>query len=270
MNHGFGSRLREQRVRQHVDLRAIAAETKISESLLEALEEDDVSRWPSGIFRRAFIRAYAQAIHLNPDEVVREFLACFPDPLETVDTVAVAASVHAKGISDSSIDLSRAAAPRARAVGRRPAPVDPSLAAVAHLCGALARSLHAGEVPPLLEEAARIIGAAGLLLWRWEPQIAALQPWIGHGYPDAVIAQLPAVTRDDDNAVAAAFRGSGTHVVNGVGEMSGAVAVPLLASTGCVGVMALEFRNGGEQRESVRAVAEIIAAQLVHLVPHIQ
>jgi hypothetical protein len=159
---------------------------------------------------------------------------------------------------------------RARAVGRRQIAVDPSLAAVAHLCGAMARLLHAGEAPPLLEELSRIVGAAGLLLWRWEPQLEALRPLIGHGYPDAVMVQLPAVSRDDDNAVAAAFRASDTHIVNGVGEMSGAVAVPLLASGGCVGVLALEFRNGGEQRERVRAVAEIVAAQLVHLIPHIQ
>ena len=74
MPQSFGTRLRRHRERQHIDLASIAAETKIALPLLEGLEADNVSHWPSGIFRRAFIRAYAQAIGLQPDEVVREFL----------------------------------------------------------------------------------------------------------------------------------------------------------------------------------------------------
>ena len=49
--------------------------------LLEGLEHDDVSRWPSGIFRKSFIRAYAEAIGLDPEPIVREFLERHPDPL---------------------------------------------------------------------------------------------------------------------------------------------------------------------------------------------
>jgi hypothetical protein len=61
-------------------LSSISANTKISVTLLQALERDDVSRWPGGIFRRAFIRAYAEGIGLDPDDVTREFLERFPDP----------------------------------------------------------------------------------------------------------------------------------------------------------------------------------------------
>ena len=76
----FGPRLRQERERRQISLTSIAENTKISRSLLEALERDDVSRWPTGIFRRSFVRAYAQAIGLNPDDVVREFLERFADP----------------------------------------------------------------------------------------------------------------------------------------------------------------------------------------------
>jgi hypothetical protein len=47
--------------------------------------------------------------------------------------------------------------------------------------------------------------------------------------------------------------------------MTGALAVPLMASNGCIGVLAVEFRNGGEHRGAVRNVATILAAQLVTL-----
>ena len=76
----FGPRLRQERERRQISLTSIAENTKISRSLLEALERDDVSRWPTGIFRRSFVRSYAQAIGLDPEEVVREFLERFPDP----------------------------------------------------------------------------------------------------------------------------------------------------------------------------------------------
>ena len=98
MRESFGARLRQRREDQQIELSAIAEQTKIKLSLLEALERDDVSRWPSGIFRRAFVRAYADAIALPPDEVVREFLDRYPDPLEDPATASFEA------VADSASD----------------------------------------------------------------------------------------------------------------------------------------------------------------------
>jgi transcriptional regulator with XRE-family HTH domain len=78
----FGARLRMERERRRITLASIAANTKIGRHLLEGLERGQVTRWPSGIFRRSFIRAYAQAVGLDPDEIAREFLARFPDPAD--------------------------------------------------------------------------------------------------------------------------------------------------------------------------------------------
>jgi transcriptional regulator with XRE-family HTH domain len=75
----FGLRLRAERERRRITLESIAANTKISIGLLRALERDDVSRWPGGIFRRSFVRAYAEAIGLDADETVAEFTQQFPD-----------------------------------------------------------------------------------------------------------------------------------------------------------------------------------------------
>ena len=55
----LGARLRAERLRRNVSIASIAESTKILGALLEGLEHDDVSRWPSGLYRRAFIRAYA-------------------------------------------------------------------------------------------------------------------------------------------------------------------------------------------------------------------
>src|ERR1700752_5378864 len=94
MSQSFGARMRRRREEQQIALATIAEQTKIKISLLEALERDDVSHWPSGIFRRAFIRAYAHAIGLEPDVIVREFLDLYPDPIEIVDTLQVASSAE--------------------------------------------------------------------------------------------------------------------------------------------------------------------------------
>ena len=75
----FGARLRRERERRQIALSSIAANTKIGLGLLQALERDDLSRWPSGIFRRAFIRAYAQAAGLDPVAITHEFLEQYPD-----------------------------------------------------------------------------------------------------------------------------------------------------------------------------------------------
>lgn len=76
----FGARLRHEREKRNISIASIAQRTKILGALLEGLENEDVSRWPTGIYRRAFIRAYATAIGLDPEPVVKEFMARFPDP----------------------------------------------------------------------------------------------------------------------------------------------------------------------------------------------
>ena len=74
----LGSDLRRERERRGLALRSISENTKVSIALLEGLEADDISRWPGGIFRRAFVRAYAQCVGLDADDVIRRFEKQFP------------------------------------------------------------------------------------------------------------------------------------------------------------------------------------------------
>jgi cytoskeletal protein RodZ len=74
----FGSRMRHAREQRGVSLRQIADATKISVSQLEALERNDISRLPGGIFSRAFVRSYAVEVGADPEQTVRDFLAQFP------------------------------------------------------------------------------------------------------------------------------------------------------------------------------------------------
>ena len=81
----FGEWLRRQRERRGVTLKALADQTKVSAALFAGLERGDCSRWPSGIYSRAWIRNYALAIGLDPELTSERFSQCFaetafPDP----------------------------------------------------------------------------------------------------------------------------------------------------------------------------------------------
>ena len=75
----FGTTMRHLREERGVSLRQIADATKISVNALEALERNDISRLPGGIFSRAFVRAYANEVGLDPETTVRDFMVQFPD-----------------------------------------------------------------------------------------------------------------------------------------------------------------------------------------------
>ena len=42
------------------------------------LENNDFSKWPGGLFARAFIRDYARVVGLDPDELVDDFCRLYP------------------------------------------------------------------------------------------------------------------------------------------------------------------------------------------------
>lgn len=73
----IGTRLREARQRRGITLRDISNVTKISMYLLEGIDRNDIARLPGGIFRRAYLRAYATEVGLNPEQVVSEYRAQF-------------------------------------------------------------------------------------------------------------------------------------------------------------------------------------------------
>ena len=100
-----GRTLREARERRGVSLRQIANATKIAMSALEALERNDISRLPGGIFSRAFVRSYAIEVGLDPDTTIQDFIAQFPH-----DSVIAGhpASTHAE--DHQAIDSDRRAA----------------------------------------------------------------------------------------------------------------------------------------------------------------
>ncbi len=92
----FGSVLKIARERRGMTLRDVSRITKISMTVLEALESNDIARVPAGIFGRSFVRSYATEVGLDPTETVEAFLDAFPEkrPGESRQSAEKAASEH--------------------------------------------------------------------------------------------------------------------------------------------------------------------------------
>ena len=144
-------------------------------------------------------------------------------------------------------------------------PMTPDLQMAAALCTDLSRMANTDELPALLERAAALLNASGIIVWVLDGSGTALRPAAGHGYPARTLAKMGKIACDGDNATAAAFRGVQMQVVPG-GGTSGALVAPLLSPTSCVGVMSAELQQGWETSDAVQATASIIAAQLATLV----
>ena len=83
----FGPNLRRIRLQRGVTIEQIAERTNIAEDLLEGLERNDFSEWPTGIFARAYVRQYAYSIGVDPDATVDEFCREFPQGDRRVEAV---------------------------------------------------------------------------------------------------------------------------------------------------------------------------------------
>lgn len=284
MSESFGGRLRERREAQAIALATIAQRTKIKESLLEGLERDDLSHWPSGIFRRAYVRSYAEAIGLNGDLVVREFLARYPDPSQLFPAEPLPppeatggrtqapptrlsyllGSIGGRRHSQSPSPIPRPSPAEAPLVVD-PAPVaipasnEPDLVKVAELCAGLGRIGGFEDLERQLQEARLLLHATGIIVWVWDEPSEELRPVLAAGYSEKVLARVPALRRDADNPTAEAFR-SGRLC-----GMHAAVVAPIVTATGCAGVLAVEMSEDGVPATSVQAAAGIIAAFLALL-----
>jgi hypothetical protein len=140
------------------------------------------------------------------------------------------------------------------------------LAAVAALCGDLARVADTHAVQPLLERATALLDASGIVLWIADPDGRELSPIFVQGYPPRLANRLGTLSRDADNVTASAYRTGLLQSVKGDAVSNGALAAPLVTPAGCLGVMAVEMKNGGEQRAPMLAAATLIASQLSTLV----
>jgi hypothetical protein len=76
--------LRRARLAARLELSDLAERTRISPGMLRYMDEGAFDRLPAGIYARAWVRAVAEALSLNPADVLRELEHALPQaaPLE--------------------------------------------------------------------------------------------------------------------------------------------------------------------------------------------
>ncbi|MDQ3171966.1 MAG: hypothetical protein M3Q55_17690 [Acidobacteriota bacterium] len=169
------------------------------------------------------------------------------------ESIGAALDASLAGLDDSVLEPAALALPVAPASPAQPA-VD--LSSAADVCVDLARLLDARDLQAVLARIASVLGANGLIVWMADESDESLSPALTHGYAPSLIARLGGLPFSDDNATAAAWRAKNTQVVDG------AIAVPLLTSAGCTGVLSVELRQGRERNHDVQSLARILAAQI--------
>src|SRR5688572_20071792 len=75
MATGIGETLRTARRQQRVSLTDAAAETRVRESYLAALEEEDFAALGGDVYVKGFLRSYARFLRLDPEPLLAAYRA---------------------------------------------------------------------------------------------------------------------------------------------------------------------------------------------------
>jgi cytoskeleton protein RodZ len=90
----IGAELRRARIARHLSIEDVARVTKISPTVLRAIEQGDFGRVPRGLFTRGFLRAYAREVGLDAEAIVRHYRSehevpeLLPDPKRLESSVS--------------------------------------------------------------------------------------------------------------------------------------------------------------------------------------
>lgn len=174
-------------------------------------------------------------------------------------------------VSDITALLGQADAPAEPVIAQMPPPQTeyrsaPSAPDLASLCGDIARISDPAELAPLLERLRAIIDATGIIVWLAPPEGEGLYPVASAGYDQRVVAKIGSIPRDASNLTAAAFRAGAAKTSGAEGKGGAALAVPLPAPAGPVGVLSAELKGPADVDSSRLAAAEIVAAELAMVI----
>ena len=81
-------RLRLAREASGLDLPFLEECTRVRQHLLSSLETGRFDELPAGLYARSVVRAYAQAVGLNPDEILAELIPFLPGVEDPIDGLA--------------------------------------------------------------------------------------------------------------------------------------------------------------------------------------
>ena len=73
MSQTLGEKLRQAREERDISISEVAEQTRISPHYIEAIENDDYSPLPGGIFNKGFIKSFAKFVGLDEEEALQDY-----------------------------------------------------------------------------------------------------------------------------------------------------------------------------------------------------
>ena len=140
-----------------------------------------------------------------------------------------------------------------------------NLREAAAVCTELGRVSQSNEISALLDRAAHVLNASGVIVWMASTDGRELYAAASAGYDDRLLARIGSIPRAAANVTAGALRDAAPKTSPRVGAAAAALAVPLMTPLGPVGVLSAEILNVASVDETRMAIATIFAAQLALL-----
>lgn len=73
MSQTLGEKLRQAREERNISISEVAEQTRISPLYIEAIENDDYSPLPGGIFNKGFIKSFAKFVGVDENEALQDY-----------------------------------------------------------------------------------------------------------------------------------------------------------------------------------------------------
>jgi len=178
-------------------------------------------------------------------------------------TAAAAAPASLSILTEPAGDTPIAAVADAPAV-QPSTPIEPVLPAIdlvpaAELCAEIARADSGEALAALVERAAGVIGASGVVVWLASGD--ELVPVLTHGYGPHARGLLGTLPLAEENVTTRAWHSGDVQGVEGDARLRAALAAPMFQGPRRTGVLSVELIDGVKPDALPRALTRILAAQ---------
>ena len=85
----IGAQLRTAREAKGLSIGTVSQRTRVPARALSAIERNDRTALPPPAFSRGFVRTYAEEVDLDPESLVRDYFAQFPEQAVAPPTISV-------------------------------------------------------------------------------------------------------------------------------------------------------------------------------------
>jgi hypothetical protein len=182
-------------------------------------------------------------------------------PRQTVAASAAPAGlpILVEPAGDTPLAAAVDATPMPVAVAQASEPPAMDLVPAAELCADIARADDGLAFEALVDRAAGVIGASGIVVWL-DGGDDALVPVVAHGYGPHARAILGTLPLADENMTTRAWHTGQLQWIDSDGASRSAIAAPMFQGSRRTGVLSVELQEGAKAAAAARALTSILSS----------